>query len=154
MAPTTQTPLTDTLLPDPARCRSMVGGYQPPAQPLLETRVVVLAAAHRNHPERVRQQPVAQQVQQRREQVALCQVAGGAEQEQGVVHRCRDWGFRTVPSDRTGAARLVAGPPLCSNPPPQATIPASMLTALPARPREYTTPKDNSTRLASGGAHR
>src|SRR3546814_8287676 len=32
----------------------------------------------------------SQQVQQRREQVALGQVAGGAEQEQGVVHGCRD----------------------------------------------------------------
>ena len=57
------------------------------AQPLPETLVAVRGAPDRHDPERGRQQAVAQQVAERREQVAPGQVAGGTEQEQGVVHR-------------------------------------------------------------------
>ena len=59
---------------------------QSPAQPVAEAGVVVLAAADRDHAETFRQRPVAQQVQQRGEQVATGEVAGGAEQQQRVEH--------------------------------------------------------------------
>ena len=51
-----------------------------------KTGAVVLAATEGDDAEVVRQQAVAQQMQQRWKQVALGQIAGGAEQQQGIEH--------------------------------------------------------------------
>ncbi|MNV67915.1 hypothetical protein D3C71_1607350 [compost metagenome] len=63
------------------------GLLQAGAQDLAEALGVVRGQRQRADLEVLRQQTVAQQAQQGGEQIALGQVAGGAEQEEGVVHR-------------------------------------------------------------------
>ena len=60
-----------------------------------EARRIELLAPDRDESEGGRQQPIPQQVHQRRKQIALRQVAGGAEQQQRVMHRGGSHQFTT-----------------------------------------------------------
>src|SRR3546814_5877695 len=94
---------------------------------------------------------LAQQVQQRREQVALGQVAGGAEQEQGVVHGCRDQGIGVGQgTDRVGDGIRILSFRIPDRRP---RIPALKAAALPASRRAYRSPESTSAHCQIGRAH-